>query len=407
VSAVELNTSVPAVTFTKTGLLVPDDNDVLNGRLADLAGALGGAMSTSLITPQGQIAMSESAIISDKNDQMLAIVNQVNPDFSSGRFQDAIARLYFLDRIGATGTTVTATCTGLVNTLIPAGSIARDKTGYLYVSLSDATISESGSVDVIFQNMTTGPIACAAGELDTVHKSVPGWSGITNSSAGVLGNDEETRENFEFRRRQSVAKNAKNTINAIRAEVLSVAVDAFAMSNNKNETVNFGATDYPLLPSSIFVCVYGGTDSEIADAIWRKAPPGIDFNGDTEYTIYDTDTYSDNPPAYIIKWVTATPVPVFITVTLKSDDNLPSDIESQIRNALIQSFNGNDGGVRARIASTVSAGRFYSGIYKLDDNIDVMSIEIGRETDLLTNRISFGIDEIPTLEESNIKINFG
>ncbi|CAK8736880.1 hypothetical protein SODG_000601 [Sodalis praecaptivus] len=105
-------TAVPAVTFSKTGLLVPDEVDILNGRLSDFSTALGGAMSTSLTTPQGQLASSEAAIIAARNDQLLALVNQINPDFASGRFQDAIGRLYFIDRLGATGTTVTAICTG-------------------------------------------------------------------------------------------------------------------------------------------------------------------------------------------------------------------------------------------------------------------------------------------------------
>lgn len=138
------STAVPAVRITDSGLNVPDEADILSGRLSDFSGALGGAMSTSLSSPQGQLASSESAIIADKNDQLLYIVNQVNPDFSSGRFQDAIGKIYFLERRGATGTTVTATCTGLVGTLIPAGSMAQDEAGYKYVSLSDATIGASG-----------------------------------------------------------------------------------------------------------------------------------------------------------------------------------------------------------------------------------------------------------------------
>ncbi|HFW9432754.1 TPA: baseplate J/gp47 family protein, partial [Shigella flexneri] len=157
------STAVPAVQISDSGLNVPDEADILSGRLADFSAALGGAMSTSLSSPQGQLASSESAIIADKNDQLLYIVNQINPDFSSGRFQDAIGRIYFLERRGATGTTVTATCTGLVGTLIPAGSMAQDEAGYKYVSQSDVTIGASGQVDAVFLNLSTGPVGCPAG----------------------------------------------------------------------------------------------------------------------------------------------------------------------------------------------------------------------------------------------------
>ncbi|MDE9504712.1 hypothetical protein KKJ18_22840, partial [Xenorhabdus bovienii] len=80
--------------------------------------------------------------------------------------------------------------------------------------------------------------------------SVPGWSGIRNEAAGVLGANEESRANFEYRRRQSVARNARNTLGAIRAAVLEVAglVDAYVISNNSGFTKNMGTSNYPLLP---------------------------------------------------------------------------------------------------------------------------------------------------------------
>jgi uncharacterized phage protein gp47/JayE len=129
---VTVSTAVPSVTFSATGIAVPDEIDILNGRLTDLDTAMGGGMSKSLTTPQGQIAMSDTAIIGDKNDNLAWLVNQINPDFAEGRMQDAIGQIYFIDRIAAIGTTVTATCTGLVGTVIPANSIAQDSSGYLY-----------------------------------------------------------------------------------------------------------------------------------------------------------------------------------------------------------------------------------------------------------------------------------
>lgn len=192
-----VTTSVPAATFSDIGLSVPDEKDILDGRLSDLDDALGGGMSKTLTTPQGQIAMSETAIIADKNDQLLSIVNGINPDYAAGRFQDAIGRIYFIDRIAAQGTTVTAIATGLVGTVIPAGSTAQDEAGYIYISLAAATIPGSQSVSIVFQNQTPGPIACPAGSLNTIYRAVTGWSGITNPAAGVPGNDVETRSNFE------------------------------------------------------------------------------------------------------------------------------------------------------------------------------------------------------------------
>ncbi|EQC00046.1 baseplate J/gp47 family protein [Photorhabdus temperata] len=406
-NSVVLTTSVPSVTFTKTGLTVPDEVDILNGRLNDLATAMGGAMSTSLTTPQGQIAMSDAAIIADKNDQLLAIVNQINPDYATGRFQDAIGRIYFLDRIPASGTTVTATCTGLVNTVIPIGSIAQDKKGYLYHSITEAKIPDSGSVDVVFQNSTTGPLACQIDDLNTIYSSVPGWSGISNASAGVPGTDEETRANFEYRRKQSVAKNATNSLHAIYAAVLEVngVADAYVISNDTSVVKTVGVSKYRIAPNSIYSAVYGGKTEDVARVIWKKKPPGIPTNGNTTHTIVDDENYVQPYPEYEIKYVIPAPIRVYVDVSLANSDYLPADIETQVKSAIAQAFNGEDGGTRARIASTLFAGRYYSGVYNIDtSSVDIYNITLSRDGITYSTSISFGIDEIPTLDVDNISV---
>lgn len=151
-----LNTAVPDVTITENGLLVPDVSDILAGRLTDMTTALGGGASQSLSSPQGQLAQSDTEIIAQTDDKLLCLFNQINPDYSTGRFQDGIGRIYFMDRISAQGTVVTATCVGRVGTIIPAGSSAIDTAGYIYQSKSDATIPSTGSVDVQFTNTTNG-----------------------------------------------------------------------------------------------------------------------------------------------------------------------------------------------------------------------------------------------------------
>lgn len=401
-------TAVPAVTFSKTGLLVPDEVDILNGRLTDFSTALGSSMGTSLTSPQGQLAMSDSAIIADKNDQLLAIANQVNADYSSGRFQDAIGRVYFLDRIGATGTTVTGTCSGLVDTLIPAGSLAQDDAGYLYASLSDATIGAAGNVDVVFQNLTTGPIGCPIGALSKVYKAIPGWSGVTNRAAGVPGNNEESRSDFEHRRRNSVANNARNTLNAIRGEILAKVpnvVDVYVTHNPTPADRQVGPSKYTLKKNSFYVGVYGGKAEDIADAIWRKAPPAVDMNGDSSYMIADTDGYEPPYPEYVITWQGLKPVSVSVRVILRKSEYLPSDITDQVKSKVIAAFNGADGGNRARAAAALAAGRFYAGIYSIDpSNIDILSLALSRNGNAFSSSLQFGIDEIPTLDPNNISV---
>ncbi|HCN8940439.1 TPA: baseplate J/gp47 family protein, partial [Escherichia coli] len=248
-----LNTAVPDVTITENGLSVPDIADVLAGRLTDMSTALGGGASQSLSSPQGQIAQSDTEIIAQEYDKLLCLFNQINPDFSTGRFQDGIGRIYFMERIAAQGTVVTATCIGQVGTTIPAGSTAVDTSGYIYQSIDNAVIPSSGSVDVQFVNTTTGPIPCSAGSLNQIYRAVSGWDAVNNTSPGVVGVDVESRIAFETRRRQSVARNSRNQDASTLAALLATdgVLDAYVWSNRTAETVNKGTTNFPILAHSV------------------------------------------------------------------------------------------------------------------------------------------------------------
>jgi len=118
-------TSVPPPAWSDKGFIVPQESDVLNGVLQDMQSAFGGTMNTALETPQGQLASSLAAIIAEKNDQFLALTQGVDPSYASGRMQDAIGRIYFIERNPALPTTVVATCVGLAGVPIPIGALAR------------------------------------------------------------------------------------------------------------------------------------------------------------------------------------------------------------------------------------------------------------------------------------------
>lgn len=404
-----VTTSVPAATFSDIGLSVPDEKDILDGRLSDLDSALGGGMSKSLTTPQGQIAMSETAIIADKNDQLLSIVNGINPDYAAGRFQDAIGRIYFIDRIAAQGTTVTATATGLVGTVIPSGSTVQDEAGYIYNSLAEAIITASGAVDIVFQNQTGGAIACPAGSLNTIYRAVTGWSGITNAAAGVPGNDVETRANFEYRRKQSVALNAKGTPESIYAAVLDVAgvVDAYVWSNHSGSTVNIGSTNYPVPAHSVYIAAYGGSAQDIAQAIYLKNQAGCGMVGNTSAVVTDTSRGTNINPKYTMRWNTPAQTRTRFMVQLESSQSLPSDIVDQVRSAIISAFNGNSDLVpKARIASKVFAGGYYSVLNNIDTaSVNVLSVTVSLDGVNYASSVEYGVDQIPSLDASDISVS--
>jgi len=226
-------TSVPSITIGPNGPVAPTEAAILAGRQADINVALGGNQASQLTTPQGQIASMDSAIIADANAQLLALFSGVDPAIADGRMQDAIGRIYFLTRIPATSTQVTATCIGAVDTVIPAGSQAIDQAGNIYASNARASIGAGGTVDIVFSCLSTGPIVCPAGTLNRIYRAIPGWDTISNAADGIAGRDTETRAEFEFRRSQSVAANAQGSAQSVQGAVLAVAnvSDALTLDN--------------------------------------------------------------------------------------------------------------------------------------------------------------------------------
>ncbi|WP_145536951.1 baseplate J/gp47 family protein [Yersinia alsatica] len=400
-----MTTNVPAIVFTDKGLTLPDEIAILAGRMADINTAFGGGVNQQLSTPQGQIAQSDTAIIGDKNNQIALMANQVNPDYSSGRWQDAIGRIYFMNRISASGTVVTGRCTGLVGTVIPIGAMAQDNSGFLYAAITNGPIPETGFIDIDFQCTTTGPIACPANTLSRIYNAIIGWDTIDNALAGTPGVDVESRADFEARRRNSVAANAVNSPQSIFARVLAVpdVIDAYVIDNPTGAAVNVGSTNYSVIAHSVYVACAGGDSADIAAAIWNKKSLGCSYNGDTSYTIEDMN-YSPPRPQYLVKWVTPTAIPIYFDIQIANNSALPSNIIGLIQSTIINAFNGADGGSRARIGATIYASRYYSGIASVSNNVNIQSVLLGTVSPGLSTSATIGIDQRPTLDAANITV---
>ncbi len=400
-----LTSSVPPITFTPAGLVLPTEADILSGVIVDIDAAFGGGLNPALETPQGQIASSETAIIGDKNNQIALIVNQVDPQYSDGKFQDGIARIYYLTRKAATPTSVTATLGGVAGAVIPAGTLAQDTGGNTYTLTANATIGVGGTVNAEFQNIVTGPIPCPPTALAKVYQAVTGWDTITNAAAGTLGQNVESRSDFEFRRKNSVALNGKSTPGAIYAAVFDVAnvLDVYVIDNPTNAIVNMGSTSYPVAPHSIYVAAVGGIDADIAAAIWAKKDVGCDYNGNTTVIVTDPSGYSYPQPSYTVKFERPAAQAIKFAVSIVNDPLLPTNIVALIKAAVVARFNGTDGTIRERIGSDVFASRYYGAVSLAYSGVAIISILIGTSSPTLT-QVSIGIDQKPTLTDTDIAV---
>jgi hypothetical protein len=373
------DTSVPPPQFGDNGFVAPPESAILAGVFADINNAFGGNLNPGLSTPQGQLASTEAAIIGDSNATFLWFISGVDPATSSGRMQDAIGRIYFIERNPALPTAVTVTVTGLPNVVIPNGTLAADTEGNSYLANGDITIGPSGTGTGQFENIATGPIPCSAGTLIKITQAIFGWDTITNPDDGALGNDVESRADFEQRRAAATAVNSIGSLPSVLGAVLTVSgvLDAFVYDNYTGGPLIVGGV--LIQPRSLYVCVAGGSDTSVAFAIWTRKAPGCGYTGNTTVVVYDpSPSYGTLGPSYPVTFDRPTSVPFYVLVSITNAPTVPSTALTQVQAVVINAFAGTDGGPRARIGSLVYASRYYGPVMALGAWAhNIISIKVG------------------------------
>lgn len=404
-----MSTNVPFPSFTDAGFQAPSSEDIFAGVMADIDQAFGGGLNLDPEEPQGQLGVSFTECVKFFQDLFVLYTQRVDPSYSSGRMQDAIGRLYFLERIPAAPTTVVATLTGAVGTIIPAGALARTAGGDVYQALSSATIPVGGSIDVEFANVAPGPVACPVGYLSAIYQAIPGWDTITNAADGVIGNDVESPTAFEARRAASVARNADGVLDAVRAVVRDTpgVIDCYVTENDTGAPVTRGAVT--LDAHSLYVAVYGGTDDDVARAIWSRKPPGCGYTGSTSIVVEDTaGGYSLPYPSYTVKFDRAALLPVAITVTLANGPQVPADVAARVQAAVQTVFAGTDasGSGRPSIGGRLYGNRFYAPISGLGPWAQIASIELGVVGGGIPSAsfLDVEINQLPSISAADISV---
>lgn len=399
--------SVPKLTITYQGVTVPQAAVIRAGVLADYNVAFGGNLNiTSSATPQAHIADNLTQDITDANSAVAAVVAGVDPATSEGRFQDAVGRIYFLERKGATSSVVLATVTGQPGSVLSSGALARDVNGLYWSSSGSVTFPVGGVATVEFACTTPGPVQLGIGELNRIAQASSGWDAISNSGAAVTGTNVESRAEFEARRFASVAKNAHGSAAAIRGSVWDVpgVIDVYAYDNFLGVPVTVGATDYEIPAHCVYIAAVGGDDSDVANAIFLKKDGGCNLTGNTTVIVQDTGNNASYPyPEYSISWERPASLPILFKVTLRNSTSLPANISDLVKQSVIDTFNGLNGFQRARIGGEIFASSYYGPIAQIANSVQVLAVRIG--TTLATqDSVLVGIDQAPTVTENDIEV---
>lgn len=395
--------SIPRATITNTGVSVPTTDEVKNALFQLFESLLGSDMSKTETSPQGQLIVSLTAVLQDRDAQLVNFVNQTDPQYSTGIWQEGVGKIYFITRHQATYSTAQVTFIGLNGTIIPEGFQLQDSNGYYWKTTSQLIIDSDGKITGNVQCTTSGTISASNNSITIISTALSGLDRVSNENPSSVGSGVESREDFEIRRSESVAKNSKMTDQAIRGEIANLdgVVDVWVRSNYSDDPTTFGSTNYPVDPHAICISVVGGNDYDIAWAALVKGGTGASFMGNTNPTVYDRDTYLDRPVPYTtVKFIRPTDVPYYIKITLAESGILTPSDQNTIKDLFVSS--SASGKNRSRIAQYLIAFQYCHLVSSVAPDARVLDIKVSLDNKTWKDAIEFGVDQFPVCPRDNI-----
>ena len=240
------------------------------------------------------------------------------------------------------------------------------------IAVGTRLVLEAVLVYADFENTQTGALELPIGILNSIQTPVAGWESVTNWTEGSLGREVETDQELRLRRSRSLRLTGSNTLDSIRSALAQLpGVLSFRVTAN-----NGTATDSEGTPrQQIWAIVDGGASEDVAQVLYDRVAAGIGFRGAQLVNVVSPT----NRQAFPIRFDRPTNVPFYVTVTVQSSVNTPTEAINLIRRALVDYANEN-----LDIGDPVLYTRLFSAINPvIGEDAYVSALTIGEAPDPL------------------------
>lgn len=400
-----------AITFNNRTGLVAEETSVVRARIAQewkntfATDPHLPVLDTNPETPAGQLIDGQTALASEKDNDMIYIANMFNPKNATGVWQDALGAIYFLNRKIALPTYVTCQVRGAYGTTIPYGALVQDINGYTFLNTAPATIGSDGNGTIYVRCTETGAVEVASGTVTQIVTTVPGWDSVTNAASGVTGRNEETQAAFENRRVGSVGKNSHGAVASLYGTIADlnnvVAVLVLENTTNADATIQ-GVT---VAGHSVYISVYGGDDTDIARSIYNKLDAGCGTTGNTMVTYNPaSDNIADQPDTLYTYYIQR-PSIVEAVVQVTVSDGMTYELTDNIKQAVIDNFNGNSSFRRVKMGDTLYASRFYADVIKAGvSKLESIMVKYPSTEEDFVDSVDIPASELPTISVDDVVV---
>jgi hypothetical protein len=387
---------------TSNGTIVPDTGDLLTTVQNEYRAVFGADLIVDPSTPQGVLIAAETLARDAVVRNNAALANQINPNLAGGVFLDAIMSLTGSARVTATRSTVTATLSGEPGAIVPQGSIAATGAGDQFSLTGAVVIGSLGTVDGLFQSVRYGAIPAVAGALNTIVSGVLGWESVTNTDAAIVGKEEQSDASARALRRNTLATQGVALPEAITSALYLVdGVKSLAFRENTAATTQTIDT-VSMIAHSVYACVDGGTDTDVATSLLANKSMGAGWNGTTTVAVVEPSSGQ----SYSVKFSRPSLIPMLVRATVRADQSL-IDPQTSVKQAIMAYINGEvDGETGWGVGTDVSSFELSGAVNVSAPGVFVQNMEITKSSvNVFQNAtIAIEITEKATLTESSIQV---
>ena len=324
--------------ITGAGLSVPGLNDIQQALLSSYSSAYGSTVYLGNDDADLQWISSISLKLNDNMSLCQLAYNARSPLTAIGADLDSVLKLNGLTRLPSSPSTATLLLSGVYGTIINS-AVVQDVNGVLWQLPVGVTIGIGGTVNSTAICQQDGAISAAANTINNpVGGFTAGWTAVTNPSAAAVGTPVESDSQARGRQSISVALPSSTRLAGTTAEIKAVPGVTLTniLENQTSATDGFGNEAH-----SLTCVVYGGTDLDVATAIFVNRGIGPNTQGATVPTMTIVPvTDPDSGNITNIGFVRPTFIPIYVSLSVHGlTSAFNSTVQLQIRQSITTYLN--------------------------------------------------------------------
>ncbi|APC65614.1 hypothetical protein AAV35_012640 [Salimicrobium jeotgali] len=256
------------------------------------------------------------------------------PSTSTGTSLDRLVKFKGMSRMLERESFGVIDITGTPGTFVDAGFPVSTSSDISFVTMEDVQLDDTGKTTAEIRAVKKGTRSnVKAGAITEIVEPVEHVTAVSNAEPTTGGRDRETDASL-LARFQAFTESGSSSAESIESTLIEIPAVRSAIVE---ENTMMDATADGAPPKSLIPFVFGGTDDQVAEAIFSVKPGGIQSYGDTIHTVIDSQGKK-----HFIGFTRPLHIDVHVNVTLTTNEYFPSDGHERVRTSIVKYIGGAD-----------------------------------------------------------------